>query len=78
MQNVFINVEPNIKYRFRILNTASDTYFNFAIGNHNLTVIQQGQCPVVEVVFKSLDVSSGQRYDFIVQTLDQKKENFQV
>lgn len=63
-----LHVQPNKVYRIRLLNAAALAYFNFAIANHNLTVIQFGSTPTQQVVMNSVDLSSGQRVDVLIST----------
>jgi FtsP/CotA-like multicopper oxidase with cupredoxin domain len=68
LQPVPLEVKPNKTYRVRLLNPSGERYFNFAIAGHKLTVIQAGQSPVVPVVLDSIDIASGQRFDFLITT----------
>ncbi|KAI0882949.1 multicopper oxidase [Annulohypoxylon maeteangense] len=54
------------KYLIRVLNVALDSYFNFHIDGHNFTVIASDFVPIDPYETDSIMISSGQRYDIIV------------
>ncbi|KAK9413924.1 putative Multicopper oxidase [Seiridium unicorne] len=55
------------RHRFRIVNTAMDTFFKFSIDNHNLTVIANDFVPIEPFTTDVLSIGVGQRYDVIVE-----------
>jgi FtsP/CotA-like multicopper oxidase with cupredoxin domain len=60
-------VELGKTYRFRIINSAQLIMFNYAIANHNLTVVAvEGTYLANPFVVESLDVAPGERYDVLV------------
>ena len=63
-----IKVQANKKYRIRLLNAASNAFYNFAIAGHDLTVINIGGEATEPVKLKSIDIGIGQRFDFILDT----------
>jgi L-ascorbate oxidase len=54
-------------YRLRIINAAQLVMINFAITEHNLTIVQVEGTNVKPVTVTSLDISPGQRYDVLVK-----------
>jgi FtsP/CotA-like multicopper oxidase with cupredoxin domain len=59
--------ESGKKYRFRVLNSATDGHFQFSIDGHNLTVIANDLVPIVPYAADSILLNMGQRYDVIVE-----------
>lgn len=59
--------EAGQKYRFRLVNTATDGHFRFSIDGHTLKVIANDLVPIVPYDTDSILVSIGQRYDVIVE-----------
>ncbi|TLS22038.1 uncharacterized protein PpBr36_09537 [Pyricularia pennisetigena] len=57
-------------YRFRLVNSAIDSHFRFAIDNHTLTVIAADLVPIKPYTTTMVSIGIGQRYDVIV-TADQ-------
>ncbi|KAK6063513.1 multicopper oxidase [Seiridium cupressi] len=55
------------RHRFRVVNTAMDTFFKFSIDNHNLTVIANDFVPIEPFTTDVLSIGVGQRYDVIVE-----------
>ncbi|KAI9737138.1 MAG: hypothetical protein M1834_000731 [Cirrosporium novae-zelandiae] len=58
---------PGKKHLMRILNTAIDTHFTFAIDGHKMTVISTDFVPIVPYETDVLQVAIAQRYDVIVE-----------
>lgn len=54
------------KYLIRVFNVAIDSYFNFHFDGHNFTVIATDFVPVEPYETDRITISSGQRYDIIV------------
>ena len=59
--------EAGKKYRLRVINIATEAWFQFSIDGHNLTVIQTDFVPIVPYETDSVLVNMGQRYDVIVE-----------
>lgn len=59
--------EAGKKYRFRVVNAATDGHFQFSIDGHNLTVIANDLVPIVPYTTEAVGVAIGQRYDVIVE-----------
>lgn len=59
--------EAGKKYRFRVINVATDGHFQFSIDGHDLTIIGNDLVPIVPYTTDALSVSIGQRYDVIVE-----------
>ncbi|MCJ1312670.1 laccase, multicopper oxidase, benzenediol:oxygen oxidorectuctase [Agyrium rufum] len=73
-QTVF---KPGRKYRIRIVNTAMEGHFRFAIDGHNFTVIANDLVPIVPYETDNVIISMGQRYDLIVEAkINPTKENY--
>eukprot|EP00586_Coscinodiscus_wailesii_P009799 CAMPEP_0172513090 /NCGR_PEP_ID=MMETSP1066-20121228/249602_1 /TAXON_ID=671091 /ORGANISM="Coscinodiscus wailesii, Strain CCMP2513" /LENGTH=520 /DNA_ID=CAMNT_0013293193 /DNA_START=225 /DNA_END=1784 /DNA_ORIENTATION=- len=54
-------------YRLRIINGASLVAMNFAIGGHNLTIVEADGTIVNPVTVPNLDISPGQRYSVLLK-----------
>ncbi|CAE7185313.1 unnamed protein product [Rhizoctonia solani] len=63
-----INVQPNRRYRFRVINTSAITSFKFAIEGHRFTIIEADGIPHEPLVVDNFDIYAGQRYSIIVET----------
>ncbi|KAJ1302821.1 hypothetical protein OPQ81_003127 [Rhizoctonia solani] len=63
-----INVQPNRRYRFRVINTSAISSFKFAIEGHKLTIIEADGIPHEPLVVDNFDIYAGQRYSIIVET----------
>ncbi|KAF7993615.1 hypothetical protein HCN44_010210 [Aphidius gifuensis] len=73
-----INVEPGVRYRFRLINTISwDCPLQFSIQSHNLTIIASDGENVKPVVVNTITSFAAERYDFILNA-DQKPGNYWV
>jgi FtsP/CotA-like multicopper oxidase with cupredoxin domain len=59
--------EPGKKYRMRLINIATEGWFQFSIDGHRLTVISADLVPIVPYETDSVLVNMGQRYDVIVE-----------
>lgn len=59
--------EQGKKYRLRLINLASESWFQFSIDGHNMTVIQSDLVPIVPYETDSLLINMGQRYDVIIE-----------
>ncbi|KAL5358784.1 multicopper oxidase-domain-containing protein [Aspergillus floccosus] len=65
------------KYRLRIIDAQVDGWMKFTIDGHKLTVIAADFVPIVPYETESIIMTSGQRYDVIVEA-DQDAGNFWV
>ncbi|KAG8689127.1 laccase, partial [Ceratobasidium sp. 423] len=63
-----INVQPNRRYRFRVINTSAVAAFKFAIEGHRFTIIEADGIPHEPLVVDNFDIYAGQRYSIIVET----------
>ncbi|CAE6445716.1 unnamed protein product [Rhizoctonia solani] len=63
-----INVEPNRRYRFRVINTSAVAAFKFAIEGHRFTIIEADGIPHEPLVVDNFDIYAGQRYSIILET----------
>jgi L-ascorbate oxidase len=61
-----IQVQEGKTYRLRIINSAALLPFNFAIAQHNLTIIEADGTLVDPVEVENLDISPGQRYSVLL------------
>eukprot|EP01035_Chromulina_nebulosa_P020574 gene20574-26680_t len=77
-RNVYIDVTANQTYRVRLLNAASLAYYNFAIASHNLTAITEGSQLLQPTILQSIDIDSGQRFDFLINTFNKPALNYQI
>ncbi|KAH7881961.1 laccase [Phlebopus sp. FC_14] len=72
-----INVQPNKRYRFRLLNMACKPNYIFSIDNHDLTVIEVDGEYVEPYVVNSIQIYAAQRYSFILET-NQAVDNYWI
>ncbi|KAG6335800.1 hypothetical protein ID866_3296 [Astraeus odoratus] len=72
-----INVEKDLRYRFRIINMSCAPWFNFTIDGHRMTVIEADGVEIEPMEVDSLPVHAGQRYSVIV-TADQETGNYWI
>lgn len=61
-----IQVEEGKTYRLRIINSGTLLPFNFAIAQHNLTIIEADGTLVDPVEVENLDITPGQRYSVLL------------
>lgn len=59
--------ESGKKYRFRVVNVATDGHFQLSLDGHNLTIIGSDLVPIVPYTTDALSIAMGQRYDIIVE-----------
>ncbi|KAF2445480.1 multicopper oxidase [Karstenula rhodostoma CBS 690.94] len=67
--------ESGKSYRIRIVNTAIDTHYKFAIDGHSFQVIAMDFVPIVPYTTTYLDIGMGQRYDIVVNA-DQETADY--
>ncbi|OAG11484.1 uncharacterized protein CC84DRAFT_1224631 [Paraphaeosphaeria sporulosa] len=67
--------ESGKSYRIRIVNTAIDTHYKFAIDGHSFQVIAMDFVPIIPYTTTYLDIGMGQRYDIIVSA-DQETADY--
>ena len=70
-------VEANKRYRFRLLNMACKTYYNFTIDNHTMTVIEVDGEYVEPYTVDSIQLFAAQRYSFILNA-DKPVNNYWI
>ncbi|TFK19092.1 laccase 5 [Coprinopsis marcescibilis] len=74
-----VNVEPNRRYRFRLVSLSCDPNYLFSIDGHNLTVIEvDGQSVQPLHGVASIQTFAGQRYSFILNTHDKTIDNYWI
>lgn len=61
-------LQPNRKYRIRIINASAFSDFKFSIDNHELEVIEADGTEVESKKTHYIPISSGQRYSAIIHT----------
>ncbi|KIJ45892.1 multicopper oxidase [Sphaerobolus stellatus SS14] len=61
-----INVLHGLRYRFRIVSVSAEGFFDFAIDNHTLTIIESDGISTNPYTVDSIAVLPGQRYSAIV------------
>ncbi|XP_052682463.1 uncharacterized protein LOC128163044 [Crassostrea angulata] len=69
-------VKPDKHYRFRIINVAMFVSFRFSIDEHLLHVIATDGHDVEPETAQSIVISSGERYDVLVQTKQHSMKNY--
>lgn len=62
------SVEPDSSYLLRLVNPSIDTFFDFSIDNHTLTIIAADFVPIVPFSTNIIGLGPGQRYDVIFTT----------
>ncbi|SJL03817.1 related to Laccase-2 [Armillaria ostoyae] len=72
-----INVQPGLRYRFRIINTSGYSGYTFSIEGHSLTIIEVDGIYHEPLTVDAFDIYVGQRYSFIV-TANQPVANYWV
>ena len=72
-----INVEKGLRYRFRVVSTSCDPFFNFTIDGHRMTIIEVDGTEVQPVEVDSIPIYAGQRYSVVV-TVDQTVGNYWI
>ena len=72
-----INVQPGLRYRFRVIATSCDPSFNFTIDGHRMTIIEVDGTEVQPVEVDSIPILAGQRYSVVV-TADQPADSYWV
>jgi FtsP/CotA-like multicopper oxidase with cupredoxin domain len=65
-----IDVQPGLRYRFRVIAMSCDPSFNFTIDGHRMTIIEVDGTEVQPVEVDSIPILAGQRYSVVV-TADQ-------
>jgi FtsP/CotA-like multicopper oxidase with cupredoxin domain len=60
----FTGIVPGKKYRFRIVNSAIQSTYQFSIDNHTFTVIQNDFVPIVPYKTNSLFINIGKIFSF--------------
>lgn len=72
------HVQRNNRYRFRLINAASNVcQFLIKIENHNFTVISVDGASIEPVTVNTLHFTSGERFDFIVET-DREPRDYSI
>ena len=72
-----INVQPGLRYRFRVVSTSCDPSFNFSIDGHRMTIIEVDGNEVSPVEVDSIPILVGQRYSVVV-TANQSVGNYWI
>lgn len=70
-QTVF---EPRKRYLLRLVNTGTDSQFQFSIDGHKLLVIANDFVPIKPYVTDSVIINAAQRYDVIVEASASPKD----
>lgn len=61
-----IAVQPNKRYRFRVVSISCSPFFTFSIDGHEMTVIEADGESTKPLVVDSIQIHAGQRYSVIV------------
>lgn len=72
-----ITVKPGKRYRFRLVQTSCDSYVQFSIDGHNLTVIEADGQLTEPLVVDQLQILASQRYS-VVLVANQPVDNYWV
>lgn len=73
-----IAVQPNKKYRFRLVSISCNPAYTFSIDGHTMTVIEADSISTVPLVVDSIQIFPGQRYSIIVETNQAPNTNYWV
>ncbi|TFK22618.1 laccase 9 [Coprinopsis marcescibilis] len=63
-----VNVQPNTRYRFRLVSLSCDPNYRFSIDGHTLTVIEADGQATEQLEVQEIQIFAGQRYSFILNT----------
>ncbi|KAF8327832.1 laccase [Amanita rubescens] len=63
-----INVQPNKRYRMRLIAISCEPNYVFSIDSHNMTVIEADGVATNPLTVDSIQIFAGQRYSFILTT----------
>ncbi|KAF8196131.1 yellow laccase [Pholiota molesta] len=72
-----ITVNPNTRYRFRLVSISCDPNYTFSIDGHLMTIIEVDGNNVAPLTVDSIQIFAGQRYSFILQA-NQPVSNYWV
>ncbi|KAG6810472.1 hypothetical protein H0H92_011707 [Tricholoma furcatifolium] len=72
-----INVQPNKRYRFRLIAMSCEPSFAFSIDNHTLTIIEADGENTEPLVVDSIQIYAGQRYSAILEA-NQAVDNYWI
>ncbi|KAG9316054.1 Cupredoxin [Chiua virens] len=72
-----VNVQPGLRYRFRVISMSCDPWFNFTIDGHRMTIIEVDGSEVQPVQVDSIPILAGQRYSVVV-TANQPPGNYWI
>ena len=72
-----VNVQPGLRYRFRVVAMSCDSSFNFTIDGHRMTIIEVDGNEVDPVEVDSLLILAGQRYSVVI-TANQTAGNYWI
>ncbi|KAF9563579.1 yellow laccase [Agrocybe pediades] len=72
-----ISVQPNKRYRFRLVSMSCDPNHLFSIDGHTMTIIETDSEDVQPHVVDSIQIFPGQRYSFIL-TANQQVSNYWI
>ncbi|KAF5341080.1 hypothetical protein D9611_005994 [Ephemerocybe angulata] len=61
-----IVVQPNTRYRFRLVSMSCDPNFTFKIDGHTMTIIEVDGTNVQPLTVDSIQIFAGQRYSFVL------------
>ena len=72
------NVLPHKRYRFRLINAASNVCsFILKIESHKITIVNVDGSAIQPETVETLSFTSGERYDFLVET-DQEPRDYSI
>nr|AGY56176.1 laccase 8 [Volvariella volvacea] len=72
-----VNVQKDVKYRFRLVSISCDPNWVFSIEGHELTVIEADGVSMQPVIVTSLQILAGQRYSFVLHA-NQPVDNYWI
>lgn len=72
-----VNVEQGKRYRFRLVGASCDSWYNFTIDGHRMTIIEADGVEVVPQDVDWLQILAGQRYSVVV-TANKRIDNYWI
>jgi iron transport multicopper oxidase len=72
-----VNVIHGKRYRFRLVSMSCDSYFDFSIDGHKMTIIEADGISTQPLIVDSIRIHAGQRYSFVLDA-EKKDGNFWI
>jgi len=72
-----VDVQPGMRYRFRLVSISCDPNWKFSIDNHSMTIIEVDGTNVQPLVVDQIQIFAGQRYSFVLNA-NQPVDNYWI